>query len=73
MGESDRLPKEVNSFLDDIRDWAIAINDPRVNVEKHMLTDVIGLSADFCGFMARVCEAGYESRNWRKAFMAGIR
>lgn len=65
----------ATTFLDNVRYWAIATKDPRVHAEneKYVMTDLPGLCAAFCGFMARVCDAGYESKDWPKAFMAGVR
>lgn len=56
-----------NAFVNEVADWLLATRDPRLSFAgKHpVINDLCGAAADFCGYMAVVCEAGYESKDWR--------
>ena len=59
-----------NEFINEVADWLLAIRDPRLSFtgKRPKINDLAGASADFCRYMAEVCEAGYEAKDWRLHF-----
>jgi hypothetical protein len=54
-------------FLNELRDWLLLTNDPRVELSASggRINSVVSASADFCGFMAQLEERGIPAKEWR--------
>ncbi len=63
------MKNHVAFFIDEVADWLLATNDPRLEVthggSRAKVSDLAGASADFCGFMASLEERGISAKKWR--------
>ena len=67
-GTEPALGPASHFWLHELRAWLFITKDSRLVINargNHSVAQVSSASADFCRFLARLTEAGYEARDWR--------
>ena len=59
----------VQFFLNEVLDFMLLTKNPLLTFRPNgeaQINNVVEACAQYCGFMAKVTEAGFEAANWRK-------